>query len=372
MVRVGPKRWILLFAVALLAGCSQESVVPGDPGPQQGQGGGQQYQILGYPVSPASWWKLTLAGEVRKIDPCGLIDIPKVAGAQTVLASGPYLSYDECEVAVLEPNGSATGLVSVNMADMPLPGAETITLAGEKVDRTKDRNNKCAYRVPLRVPAPEGQPPAGDDARTTPYVKVYAGGYPAIERNCAIAEQVATTVITLGRDNKLPKRAQARLQVPLAERNPCELAKSVTGQFQVSAIQAEYEIEPYECTLQVTGPGTGGSAFKYDLVKVDYQVTPSMDAMTPLSSEKREQVDGYPVLVSERRSVIAGKPPECTVKFAVGGVVDAIIPGVAFNPARAGSRIEHSRHQVLVRLSGPCPSARAVLPAGLSTFGANR
>ncbi|WP_195154184.1 hypothetical protein [Nocardia abscessus] len=256
--------------------------------------------------------------------------------------------------------------MTIDMASYPPTGGEVNKqIAGETVtvDSVRNSYGNCAYKVPMRFPVRAAGGAAVPDIVEVPtvaYVTVSSAGFTPDTLGCQLVEETVTNIVNAFRDNKIPRRNNAHLDVPLTRRGPCELMQHLPAGLTVEKLDAE--TEPYECRFQLRKPG--GSQYLTDVFSVGFTMRSADTAMKPFSTFVAAQAGGKPVLID--RNTAVGEP-RCSVWFPAGPVVDTYRPGA---PASASTK-NAARWQPMVTLQGPCRVTDAVTPAALQLFGAN-
>ncbi|MFE3444993.1 hypothetical protein ACFXNW_18330 [Nocardia sp. NPDC059180] len=266
-------------------------------------------------------------------------------------------------VRVMIPGQRLTSTVTINLAaNEPSERDTPAEIAGESVaiDWLRDLDFECAYKVPMRfhsstqdtstsaVPDIEEVPPV-------PYLTVDVDSFSnQRDANCKVAAEVVTDVVTAFAENRVPRRDNARVRVPLTDRRPCELLEHLPEGFTVDRFDAT--TTPYECKFWSGNEILGAS----------FVVTYGGRPMTPLGEEKVENFSGRPALVEEKDNPFGAK--DCYLRFPVGPAVDGVLPGAEVKESvRTSATI-----QAMVKLSGSCPSVRKLAPDAVELFGANQ
>ncbi|MEU2042677.1 hypothetical protein [Nocardia niwae] len=351
----------IVLALAVTA-CSQQ--VAGTPGPQPADAS----PTFGVRVPAGDRQKLDLAEQIRSVDPCGFFDQNRISAVYGQISTlGPDARISTCEVGVLQFNRKQVpSRVTIDMASYPPTDDEgNKQIAGETVtiDGVRTSHGNCAYKVPMRFPVrPTGGAAAPDivEVPTVAYVTVSSAGFTPDTLGCQLVEETVTNIVTAFRDNKIPRRTNTQVDVPLTRRSPCELMQHLPAGLIVEKLEAE--TEPYECRFQLRKPGK--SQYFTDMVSAGFKMVSADTAMKPFSTFVAAQVDGKPVLID--RDTAVGEP-RCSVWFAAGPVVDTYRPGA---PATASTK-NAARWQPIVTLLGPCRVTDTVTPAALKLFGAN-
>lgn len=358
--------WCAPVVLALVvSGCSQQ--VAGKPDSDSRTAGASP--TFGVSVPAGDRQKLDLAEQIRSVDPCGFFDQEKIsAGYGQISTLGPDARISTCEVGLLQFNRKQVlSHVTIDMASYPPTNDEVNKqIAGETVtvDGVRNSYGNCAYKVPLRFPAVRAASGAAVpdivEVPTVAYATVSSAGFTPDTLGCQLVEETVTNIVTAFRDNKLPRRDNTQIDVPLTRRSPCELMQHLPAGLTVAKLDAE--AEPYECRFQLRKPG--GSQYLTDMISVGFRLNSADTAMKPSSTFAAAQVSGKPVLID--RDTAVGEP-RCSVWFAAGAVVDTYRPGA---PATASTK-NAARWQPMVSLQAPCRVTDAVTPAALTLFGAN-
>jgi hypothetical protein len=352
----------VLVMSALLSGCSDSSSSrPWEP-PAAPEA--QTITTFGRPVPSADYAKLQAAGQVRSVDPCALINPDSLSRYGAVVTAGPRRALSECVVNVVIAGRRPTADVTVDLAsEGPFPEDQSLVVAGETVvsDSIRTSGYSCGYQVPMRF-----RSPAGPQTETTavpdivelppvPYMLVTASGFGSADGgDCAVAQGVIGGIVAAFAEERVPRRDQAPTRIALAERGPCELLDHFPQQY--SAERFDVTTAPYHCRIWVDG----------EIVDLRFTTADADMAMRPISDRRVENIAGYPVLLSEDADWPGGS--RCVFDFPVGSVFDGSRPG----PAAPSSVREDARVQPMGSLSGECPVTRALMPAALELFGANR
>ncbi|MFD4406689.1 hypothetical protein ACFWPH_28400 [Nocardia sp. NPDC058499] len=346
---------------ALLSGCSGASSAPWEP-PSAPEA--QMVTAFGRPVPSGEHIKLQAAEQLRSVDPCGVLNLDSLSRLGEVMTAGPSRALSECVVNVAVAGQSLPGTVKVDLAaNGPSPDDETLDIAGETVafDTLLSTGYSCHYQVPVKFPATpapmsgtETEGPDIVELPPVPYMSVSASNFRSVDGGqCAVAQEVVAGILTTFAEDRVPRRNRAPVGVPLAERSPCELMERFPSEFPVERFDAT--TAPYECKLWVGG----------EIVGVYFKAEDGDSAMRPVSGQRAETIAGYPVLASED-DWPGG--PKCVFNFAVGPVYDGSRPG----SAGPGWVRDDARVQPTAQVNGPCEPVRAVMPAALELFGANR
>ncbi|WP_435591953.1 hypothetical protein [Nocardia sp. bgisy118] len=353
----------LVLGMAALAACAPP---PPDEPLRKPAPPNRPQAAYGVMVPSGDFQKLQVADQVRAVDPCGLIDRERLAARGQIATVGPDFAFGDCAVGVALPERArllARVSIDLSVGEPGSKDTETRQIAGETVlvDGIRNDHLQCVYLVPLYFPA---SPPAAG-AAVPDVIEVPAVQYARVtafmfspDRNCGIADEVTASLLGAVKENRLPRRDQATVRLPLAERSPCELMSELPTGFSVSKFDAE--IEPYECYFTVKGAEAGPSG---KTVSVSFQLDDADNALLPIRDQRLIDVGGHPAL--REQDVMTNS---CSLEFPVGPVVDSYLPGTRASQ----SEIDGSRKQVIVRVSAACPVLDRLAPIAATTFGANR
>lgn len=356
-------RCVPALLVVALCGCSQaQSGVPraAEPIPTSAAP-----KTFGVTVSTDDRQKLEVAEKIRAVDPCAFFGEDTVSAHGVIATLGPETSVGDCEISFWQNEQRLlSSKITVDLDGPGLaPSAEDTSkqIAGETVavDTRRGSNGDCAYKVPLRFPAQDSGSagnPGATVAAPLAYASVSSSSVKPAALGCQLVEATVTNIVTAFRDNRIPRRDNAMVDVPLARRSPCELMQHLPLGYEFERINAE--TDPYSCTSFLVSPDTKGFS---RALSVKFDVAQEDRAMTPNEDWKAAQVNGKAALISRD----SGKEPTCTVIFPVGPVVDGYRPG-----APEVSRIL-GRKQVLVQVMALCKFTDDLVPVAMDLFGAN-
>ncbi len=351
----------IVAASTLLSGCTGAVSSPWEP-PAAPEA--QTFTTFGRPVPSADYIKLQAAAQVRSVDPCGVLNPDSLSRYGPIMTVGPSRALSECVINIAVAGQSLPADIKLDLAaNSPSPDDDTRTIAGETVafDTLLSTGYSCHYQVPMRFRStetpdtgPETTVPDIVELPPVPYMSVAASSFDSVDGgDCRVAEEVIAEIVATFAEDRVPQRDQHTMGIPLAQRSPCELIEHFPPEF--PAERFDVTTAPYECKAWVGG----------EIIGVRFQVGDGDTAMRPVSGQRAETIAGYPVLVSED-DWPGG--PKCVFNFAAGPIYDGVRPGTA-GPAWVR---DDARVQPTVQLNGPCSPARAVLPAALELFGANR
>lgn len=336
----------LLLGVAALAGCAPP---PPDEPLRKPAPPNRPQVTYGVTVPSGDFQKLQVADQARAIDPCGLIDRERLAVHGQIATVGPDFEFGDCSVGVALPERArllARVSIDLSVGEPGSKDTQTRQIAGETVfvDGLRTDSLQCVYRVPLHFraaePAAGGAVPDVVEVPAVQYARVSAFAFDP-ERDCGIAEEVTASLLDAVKHNRLPRRDQATVRLPLAERSPCELMSKLPAGISVSRF--DVQTDPYDCDFTVDGDGA--SQLLSNMVSVSFRLVGADDALVPIR-------DGQ----------------HCNLAFPVGPILDTYQPGTRASQ----SEINGARKQVVVRMSGPCPVLDRLAPIAAETFGANR
>ncbi|MFI7666251.1 hypothetical protein [Nocardia sp. NPDC049526] len=309
--------------------------------------------------------KLEVAQKIRAVDPCAFFNEDTISAHGVIATLGPDSTVGDCEISFWQSEQRLlSSKITVDLDGPGLaPSSEDTSkqIAGETVavDTHRDSNGNCAYKVPLRFPAQDSGSsgnPGATGAAPLAYASVSSWSVEPAALGCELVEAAVTNMVTAFRENRIPRRDNALLDVPLARRSPCELLQHLPLGYEFQRIDAK--TDPYSCTSFLVSPDTKGFS---RALSVEFDVAQHDRAMTPNSDWKAAQVNGRAALVSRD----SGKEPTCTVIFPVGPVVDGYRPGAPEVSQILG------RKQVLVQVMARCEFTDDLVPVAMDLFGAN-
>ncbi|WP_078282863.1 hypothetical protein [Mycobacteroides franklinii] len=167
---------------------------------------------------------------VRRIDPCGFIDLQKLGGQVPNVKFFTYrYTYDHCILASNSSSSPRNSPVSLSFTTniSPLP-PEGFDVNGIRVSENT-HSASCNYYMSLGLDQLAGAP-------STPSVRGIAANLVllintdrAADPTCAAAKSVATVAAQV-RSQGLPNRAtESTPHIPLADRDPCSLRSKIPG-----------------------------------------------------------------------------------------------------------------------------------------------
>ncbi|CPU40998.1 Uncharacterised protein [Mycobacteroides abscessus subsp. massiliense] len=184
----------------------------------------------GQTLSPEDHDRALVNRAVRRIDPCGFIDLQKLGSQVPDIRFFTYrYNFDHCVLASsssLSPRNSAVSLsFTTNISPLPLEGFD---VDGIRVSENT-HSASCNYYMSLGLDQLAGAPLTPSVRGITASLVLLISTDKAADPTCAAAKSVATVAAQV-RSQGLPNRAtESTPGIPLADRDPCSLRSKIPG-----------------------------------------------------------------------------------------------------------------------------------------------
>lgn len=184
----------------------------------------------GQTLSPEDHDRALVNRAVRRIDPCGFIDLQKLGDQVPNAKFFTYrYTYDYCVLASsssLSPRNSAVSLsFTTNISPLPPEGFD---VNGIRVSENT-HSASCNYYMSLGLDQLAGAPLTPSVRGITASLVLLVSTDKTADPTCVAAKSVATVAAQV-RSQGLPNRAtEPQPRIPLADRDPCSLRSKIPG-----------------------------------------------------------------------------------------------------------------------------------------------
>lgn len=184
----------------------------------------------GQRLSPEDHDRALVNRAVRRIDPCGFIDLQRVGSQIPDVKFFTYrYNFDHCVLASSNSSSPRNSAVSLSFTTniSPLP-PEGFDVDGIRVS-ANTHSASCNYYMALGLDQLAGAPLTPSVRGITANLVLLISTDKAADPTCAAAKSVATVAAQV-RSQGLPNRQTESVpRIPLADRDPCSLRSKVPG-----------------------------------------------------------------------------------------------------------------------------------------------